>query len=91
MTPELERMGLVLLGDRQCGSARLPMPEPEARAKFGYWFSAAGICGSDLHFYRSSPAELGIRRGVVIGHEPSGIVEAVGPGVTTFSPAIASR
>jgi propanol-preferring alcohol dehydrogenase len=40
---------------------------------------AAGICGSDLHFYQSTPEVLGIRRGVVIGHEPSGVIEAVGP------------
>ena len=34
---------------------------------------AAGICGSDLHFYRSSPDELGARYGKIVGHEPAGI------------------
>ncbi len=83
--PELERMGLVLLGDRHAEVRTFAMPEP-GPGEVRVLVQAAGICGSDLHFYRSSPAELGIRRGVVIGHEPSGIVEAVGPGVTRFQP-----
>lgn len=44
----------------------------------------AGICGSDLHFYRSSPEELGQRREVIIGHEPCGVVDTVGHGVKRF-------
>ncbi len=39
--------------------------------------AACGICGSDLHIYRQgSPA------GLIMGHEFSGIVAAVGAGVT---------
>lgn len=41
----------------------------------------SGICGSDLEVYRGSrPAEL-VRYPVVPGHEWSGAVQAVGPGV----------
>ncbi len=29
---------------------------------------AAGICGSDLHFYHDTPEALGARVGVVVGH-----------------------
>ena len=47
---------------------------------------ASGICGSDLHFYHQTPAELGPRYGVVIGHEPAGVVEEVGAGVTAVRP-----
>ena len=42
--------------------------------------TSSGLCGSDLHLYEV----LGpfIREGDVLGHEPMGIVEAVGSGVT---------
>ncbi len=48
---------------------------------------ASGICGSDLRaIYR--PVDQGVGpeayRGVVAGHEPSGVIESVGPGVTRF-------
>lgn len=41
--------------------------------------TSTAICGSDLHIYQGAlPAE----KGYVIGHEPMGIVEEVGPEVT---------
>lgn len=57
---------------------------------------ASGMCGSDLHFYRSENpndfvAQLGFKsfeeRGldphtpIIAGHEPCGVIEEVGPGV----------
>jgi len=42
---------------------------------------AAGICGSDLHFYKGATL-LKISPGTVLGHELSGEVVAVGDGVT---------
>jgi len=45
----------------------------------------SGVCGSDLHFYHQSSQELGPRYGKVIGHEPAGVVAAVGAGVTAVS------
>ncbi len=71
-----------------------PLPEPgpgEVRLRIAY----VGICGSDLHGYTG---ESGRRvPGMVMGHEASGWVEAVGQGVTgsaigqavTFNPAVA--
>ncbi|HKZ18881.1 MAG TPA: alcohol dehydrogenase catalytic domain-containing protein [Acidimicrobiia bacterium] len=71
-----------------------PLPEPgpgEVRVRIAY----VGICGSDLHGYTG---ESGRRApGMVMGHEASGWVEALGEGVTTarigqpvtFNPAIA--
>lgn len=41
--------------------------------------TSTAICGSDLHIYRGS---MPTREGYVIGHEPMGIVEEVGPDVT---------
>lgn len=54
-----------------------PLPEPRpgwARVKV----SAAGICGSDLHFFRGSfPSPAGL----LPGHEVGGVVDAAGEGV----------
>ncbi len=41
--------------------------------------TTTAICGSDLHIYRGA---VPTRKGYVIGHEPMGIVEEVGPDVT---------
>jgi len=42
--------------------------------------TSTGICGSDLHLYEVLGAFLD--KGDVLGHEPMGVVEEVGPGVT---------
>ena len=41
--------------------------------------TSTAICGSDLHIYRGV---LPARKDYIIGHEPMGIVEEVGPSVT---------
>src|SRR5215831_17709215 len=52
---------------------------------------ACGVCGSDLHLYEQT-SDGYIAYGdhaklpVVLGHEWSGVVEEVGPGVTTVAP-----
>ncbi len=67
--------GVVFLGDRRLTVAERPVAEPgagEVRVKL----LASGICGSDLAVYRAAQVP-----GQVAGHEPSGVVEALGPGV----------
>lgn len=44
---------------------------------------AAGVCHSDLHFMKG---EMPVPVPVVMGHEGCGIVEKVGPGVTSVQP-----
>src|SRR4030095_14617400 len=39
------------------------------------------ICGTDLHIVRG---EYPVKPGLIIGHEPVGVIEEVGPGVTGF-------
>ena len=39
------------------------------------------ICGTDLHIVRG---EYAIKPGLVIGHEPVGVIEELGPGVTGY-------
>ncbi len=46
--------------------------------------TSSGICGSDLHLYEVLGAFL--EEGDILGHEPMGIVEAVGSGVTHIKP-----
>src|SRR6478735_7091149 len=39
------------------------------------------ICGTDVHILRG---EYPVRAGLVVGHEPVGVVEEVGPGVVGY-------
>jgi alcohol dehydrogenase len=39
------------------------------------------ICGTDLHILRG---EYPVRPGLIIGHEPVGVIEELGPGVTGY-------
>ena len=45
--------------------------------------SVAGICASDHHYMKG---ELKMPMPVVLGHEGSGFVESIGPGVNNFKP-----
>ena len=46
---------------------------------------ACGICGSDLHIWRGDGflSAMGRADGRIIGHEMTGVVHALGAGVTT--------
>ncbi|MEV8565417.1 alcohol dehydrogenase catalytic domain-containing protein [Streptomyces sp. NPDC051322] len=46
--------------------------------------TTTGLCGSDLHLYEVLGPFL--EAGDILGHEPMGIVEEVGPDVTTLRP-----
>ncbi len=39
------------------------------------------ICGTDLHIVRG---EYPVKPGLVIGHEPVGVIEELGPGVSGY-------
>lgn len=73
--------GLVFLGDRKAEVR--DFPEPEAGpGEVVVRMKASGLCGTDLHLYRQTAAERpDVDR--IVGHEPSGIVESVGHGVST--------
>lgn len=44
---------------------------------------AAGVCGTDVHIYHGEKGSAEVTPPVVLGHEYSGVVEAVGEEVTT--------
>lgn len=54
-------------------------PKLEKRDDIIVRITTTAICGSDLHLYQGN---LPLPKGYVIGHEPMGIVEEVGPDVT---------
>ncbi|MCC6628930.1 MAG: alcohol dehydrogenase catalytic domain-containing protein [Chloroflexi bacterium] len=66
-------------GDRQVIVTDKPDPTPAA-SEVIVQIRATGICGSDLHMYRHPAATL-IESGVTPGHEPCGVIVAVGPEV----------
>jgi glutathione-independent formaldehyde dehydrogenase len=70
---------VVLRGLRQVVVANVPEPRIEAPTDVIVRITSAAICGSDLHMYtaRTAPAE-----GMVLGHEPLGVVEETGSAVT---------
>ncbi len=72
--------GVVFLGNRRCAVREFPVPEPGV-GEVLIRIKATGICGSDLHVYRSDLASDQIR-----GHEPCGVVERVGANVTNVKP-----
>ncbi len=55
-------------------------PRIEAPGDAVVWITSAAICGSDLHMYEG---RTGAQPGTVFGHENMGVVEEVGPGVTS--------
>jgi threonine dehydrogenase-like Zn-dependent dehydrogenase len=71
-------------GKRDVRVDHVPDPSIEQPTDAIVRITSSGICGSDLHLYEVLGPFLD--EGDVLGHEPMGIVEAVGPGVTQIAP-----
>src|SRR3989441_5560549 len=78
--------GIVFLGSRKLDVREFPDPTP-GPGEVVLAIKGSGMCGSDLHPYRATgnaAAGLGLGGGgtpVIGGHEPCGVVHAVGAGV----------
>jgi threonine dehydrogenase-like Zn-dependent dehydrogenase len=77
--------GVTFPGDRKIEFVNFPDPTPDA-GEVVLEIKASGMCGSDLKAYRAKggPAALGFKAAgglVIAGHEPCGVVIAVGAGV----------
>ncbi|MDX8034198.1 alcohol dehydrogenase catalytic domain-containing protein [Lentzea sp. BCCO 10_0856] len=70
-------------GKRDVRVDTVPDPVLEEPTDVIVRITSTGICGSDLHLYEVLGAF--IDEGDVLGHEPMGVVEEVGPEVTTLS------
>jgi propanol-preferring alcohol dehydrogenase len=76
--------GVLFPGDRTVTLAEIPDPTP-GPGEVVVAMRAAAVCGSDLHGYRAT-RDMRQRTGadqIVPGHEPCGVVSAVGEGVST--------
>ena len=70
--------------DIRLEDAPVPVPGPgDALIRI----KAVGICGSDLHYYTHGRiGDVQFAAGHILGHEVSGVVEALGPGTTGPAP-----
>jgi threonine dehydrogenase-like Zn-dependent dehydrogenase len=89
--------GIVFTGDRQLEIRDFPDPAPGPR-EVVLEIKASGMCGSDLKFYRPSPGEAQRALGlgdlatpIIAGHEPCGVVAAVGSGVPPAEARVGMR
>jgi threonine dehydrogenase-like Zn-dependent dehydrogenase len=88
--------GVVFLGNRKLELREFPDPTP-GPGEVVIQIKASGMCGSDLKFYRAAGNEaaalgLGGTGGPVIaGHEPCGMIAAVGSGVTDTEARVGQR
>ena len=83
--------GLVFLGDRQLAYVDVADPTP-GHGEVVVEIKASGLCGSDLHPYRApQDHSIPLARRVIGGHEPCGVVAAVGAGVPRHVAKIGDR
>jgi threonine dehydrogenase-like Zn-dependent dehydrogenase len=87
--------GVVFPGNRQLEILDFPDPTP-GPGEVVLEIKASGMCGSDLKFYRpvggASALGLGNLSGPIIaGHEPCGVVAAVGPNVAENQAKVGMR
>jgi threonine dehydrogenase-like Zn-dependent dehydrogenase len=68
-------------GKRDVRVDTVPDPVIRERTDAIVRITSTAICGSDLHLYDKFPRPV-MREGDILGHEPIGIVEEVGPEVT---------
>src|ERR1700719_4995927 len=83
---EADMRGVTFLGERKLQLMEFPDPTPGPHDVV-VEIKASGMCGSDLKFYRASggAASLGLGKvsgPIIAGHEPCGVVAAVGAGVS---------
>lgn len=72
---------LVFRGPDQIGIEQVPIPRPgygEAVIRV----TLTTICGTDVHILKG---EYPVTSGLVIGHEPVGVIHEIGPGVTGYT------
>jgi threonine dehydrogenase-like Zn-dependent dehydrogenase len=89
--------GVVFTGGRALELAEFPDPTP-GPGEVVLEIKASGMCGSDLKTYRApkggSSAALGLGAGggpVIAGHEPCGVVAAIGAGVDERQARLGAR
>jgi len=87
--------GVVFPGNRQLEILDFPDPVP-GPGEVVLEIKASGMCGSDLKFYRPKDGAASLGLGnlsgpIIAGHEPCGVVAAIGPGVAENQAKIGMR
>lgn len=82
--------GVVFMGNRELDLIELQDPEPD-NGEVVVSIKASGMCGTDLIFYRASAPTTHDGQLLIQGHEPCGIIEAVGPGVPAHVASVGDR
>ena len=89
--------GVVFLGERELEVMEFPDPTPGPRDVV-LEIKASGMCGSDLHHYRRAKSPGAVLSGVsrtegpvIAGHEPCGVVVAVGNAVDEREARVGDR
>ena len=88
--------GVVFLGERKLEIQEFPDPTP-GPGEVVLTIKASGMCGSDLKFYRAAGNETaalglgGTGKPVIAGHEPCGVIAAVGAGVSEVEGVVGQR
>src|SRR5438045_4299736 len=83
---------VVFMGDRKLELLTFDDPTP-GPGEVVLEIKASGMCGSDLKFYRASKSgsqALGLGK-TIAGHEPCGVVAAVGSGVAEREAPLGAR
>jgi glutathione-independent formaldehyde dehydrogenase len=73
---------VVYEGTRRVAVREVEDAEPREPADAVVRVTSSALCGTDLHMY---DGRIGAEPGLVLGHEPLGVVERVGPAVTAVS------
>lgn len=76
---------LILTGKHQVHLGEFPEPPLDANS-VKVAVAYCGLCGTDLHKYEGKSGSRPLKLPVPLGHEISGVVEAVGKNVTRFAP-----
>jgi len=87
--------GVVLAGDRKVEIQDFADPTP-GEGEVVLEIKASGLCGSDLKYYRTVGGAAAMGLGnvsgpIIAGHEPCGVVAAIGPGVSPKQAKIGQR
>jgi threonine dehydrogenase-like Zn-dependent dehydrogenase len=72
---------VVFKGKDQIAVEEVPRPTPRA-GEAVIRVTTTTICGTDVHIVRG---EYAVKPGLVLGHEPVGVIEELGPGLETYT------
>lgn len=81
LRPATSMKALVFRGMNRIGLEDVPIPRP-GPSEAVIRVTLTTICGTDLHIVRG---EYPVRQGLVIGHEPVGVIHELGVGVTGYN------